>query len=135
MKILNITSGTELRGGDVQMYTVYKLLKDKKDLNQFILCPENSTLASICKNDNANFYTYKKNSIKLLNLIIAIIKITKKESIDILHIHDSSALNAGLIALKFLKKTTHLILSRKRNNKIKDKFLNRYKYSHSGIKK
>jgi glycosyltransferase involved in cell wall biosynthesis len=135
MKILNITSITELRGGDVQMYTVYNLLKSKRDLTQYILCPENSVLAEICKKENAAFFTYKKNKLKLINLIIAIIKICKKESISVVHIHDSSALNAALIAIKFLKKYTTLILSRKRNNRIKNKFLNRYKYSHPSIKK
>lgn len=134
MKILNVTSITELRGGDAQMYTVYNLLDKKEDLKQYILCPDDSALATICKNDNANFFTYKKNKFKLFNLISAIIKICKKESIDIVHIHDSSALNAGLVAMKFLSKTT-LILSRKRNNRIKDKFLNRYKYSHPSIQK
>ncbi|TPG43947.1 glycosyltransferase family 4 protein [Flavobacterium pectinovorum] len=135
MKILNITSITELRGGDTQMYTVYNLLKEKSDLKQYILCPDNSTLAKICKKDNANFFTYNKNAFKLFNLVVTIIDICKKESIDILHIHDSSALNAGLIAVKFLNKSTTLILSRKRNNSIKEKFLNRYKYSHPRIEK
>jgi glycosyltransferase involved in cell wall biosynthesis len=135
MKILNITSITEFRGGDAQMYTVYNLLKDKSDLKQYILCPENSVLAGICKKDNTSFFTYKKNNLKLINLVIAIVKICRKESISIIHIHDSTALNAGLLAMKFLNKSTSLILSRKRNNRIKNKFLNRYKYSHPNIKK
>lgn len=134
MKILNVTSITELRGGDAQMYTVYNLLDKKEDLKQYILCPEDSALAAICKNDDANFFTYKKNNLKLFNLASEIVKICKKESINIIHIHDSSALNAGLIAMKFLSKTT-LILSRKRNNLIKNKFPNRYKYSHPSIHK
>lgn len=134
MKILNVTSITELRGGDAQMYTIYNLLDNKEDIKQYILCPDDSALATMCKKDNANFFTYKKNSLKLFNLVKTIIKICKRESIDVVHIHDSSALNAGLIAVKFLSKTT-LILSRKRNNTIKDKFLNRYKYSHPSIKK
>lgn len=135
MNILNVTSITELRGGDAQMYTVYNLLKEKEDCNQFILCPKDSVLAGICQKDGANFFTYTKNKLKLFHLIVAIVKMARKESIDIIHIHDSSALNAGLIAMKFLSNTTALILSRKRNNKIKDKFLNRYKYSHPDIKK
>jgi L-malate glycosyltransferase len=135
IKILNITSITELRGGDAQMYTIYNLLKDKNDLKQYILCPENSVLATICKKDNANYFTYKKNKFKLFNLTIAIVKICNRESISVIHIHDSSALNAGLIAMKFIKNSVSLILSRKRNNKIKNKFLNRYKYSHPSIQK
>lgn len=135
MKILNITTITELRGGDAQMYTVYNLLKDKIDVKEYILCPEDSVLAGICKADNAKYFTYKKNGFKLINLVLAILKICKDQPISIIHIHDSSALNAGLIAMKFLKKSTHLILSRKRNNSIKNKFLNRFKYSHPSIEK
>ncbi|MFD2938990.1 glycosyltransferase family 4 protein [Flavobacterium notoginsengisoli] len=135
MKILNVTSITELRGGDAQMYMIYKLLDNKDNLKQYILCPDDSILASICKNDNARFFTYKKNYFKLFNLVRAIIRICKKESINIVHIHDSSALNAALIALSFLDKSISLVLSRKRNNKIKDKFLNKYKYSHPRIQK
>lgn len=135
MKILNITTITELRGGDTQMYAVYNLLNGKSDIKQYILCPEDSILAGICKKDNAKYFTYKKNGLKLINLVIAIIKICRKESISIVHIHDSSALNAGLIALNFLRNPTALILSRKRNNSIKNRFLNRYKYSHPSITK
>lgn len=135
MNILNVTSITELRGGDAQMYTVYNLLKEKKDCNQFILCPDDSVLATMCKKDKAAYFTYKKNKLKLINLIVAIVKICRKESISVIHIHDSSALNAGLMAMRFLSNKTSLILSRKRNNRIKDKFLNRYKYSHPDIKK
>src|SRR6218665_912717 len=118
MKILNVTSITELRGGDAQIYMIYKLLDNKDNLKQYILCPDDSILASICKNDNARFFTYKKNYFKLFNLVRAIIRICKKESINIVHIHDSSALNAALIALSFLDKSISLVLSRKRNNKI-----------------
>jgi L-malate glycosyltransferase len=135
INILNVTSITELRGGDTQMYMVYKLLKDKKDLSQFILCPEDSVLSGMCKKDATPYFTYLKNKIKLINLIVAIVIIAKRKSIDIIHIHDSSALNAGLIAKLFLKKSTILILSRKRNNPIKNKFLNRFKYSRPSIKK
>lgn len=135
MRILNVTSITELRGGDAQMYTVYNLLKEKNDITQYILCPSNSVLAGICKKDKANYFTYEKNKLKLINLVLAIIKICRKKSISILHIHDSSALNAGLIAMKYVNNSTSLILSRKRNNRIKDKIANRYKYSHPSIKK
>lgn len=135
MNILNVTTMVGLRGGDLQMYTVYKLLRDTKGINQFILCPENADLAAMCKQDNAACITYKKNRFKVFNTISAIISICKKEKIDVLHIHDSTALTYALVALKFLPSSIKLILSRKRNNRIKDKVLNRYKYTHSRIVK
>ena len=135
MNILNVTTMVGLRGGDLQMYTIYNLLKGTEGINQYILCPENADLAAMCKRDNNDCFTYKKDRFRVFNTISAIISICKKEKIDVLHIHDSTALNYALIALKFLPSSITLILSRKRNNRIKDKFLNRYKYSHPRIKK
>lgn len=135
MNILNVTTIREWRGGDKQMYTIFKLLENEPGIKQIILCPENSVLAGMCRNDNSACVTYKKNKLKLFNATAAIIHTCKREAIDVIHIHDSSALNSALIALKFLPKSTKLILSRKRNNPIKDKFLNRYKYSHPRIEK
>jgi len=134
MNILNITTVTEWRGGDAQMYTGFKLLEEYKDLNQIILCPENSILSKKCIQDNSKYYTYSKTS-KIFSLIKPIIKICRKEKIDLIHVHDSNALTATLLASIFLPSKTKIVLSRKRNNKIKDKFLNRYKYSHPKITK
>ena len=135
MNILNVTTMVGLRGGDLQMYTIYNLLKETEGIKQYILCPENADLAAMCKRDTNDCYTYKKDRLRVFNTISAIIHICKKDKIDVLHIHDSTALNYALIALKFLPSSITLILSRKRNNRIKDKFLNRYKYSHPRIKK
>ncbi|HEX8576817.1 MAG TPA: glycosyltransferase family 4 protein [Flavobacterium sp.] len=135
MKILNVTTIPEWRGGDAQMYTVFNLLKSKKDIQQFILCPENSVLAQKCNIDKVSCYTYNRTSLKLIHATQKIIQICKKKSIDIIHVHDSSALNAALLSLLFLPKTIKIILSRKRNNAIKQKFLNIFKYSHPRIVK
>lgn len=133
MKILNVTTIREWRGGDNQMYTIFKLLQEKKDLQQFILCPENSVLAQKCKTDGAAYYTYDRTRFKLVHATQKIIQICKMEQIDIIHVHDSSALNAALLSLLFLPNSIQILLSRKRNNPIKEKFLNKFKYSHPRI--
>lgn len=135
MNILNVTTITEWRGGDKQMYTIYKLLENTPGIQQFILCPEKSVLAKMCKEDNSAYYTYTKNKLKLINATRAIINICKKESIDVIHLHDSSSLNAAILALPFIPNTVKLVFSRKRDNPIKDKFLNRKKYTHPRIVK
>lgn len=134
MNILNVTTTHEWRGGEAQLYQYFRLLEEFKDLNQMILCPENSVLSGKCTESKSKHYTYFKKS-KVSSLIKPIIKICKEEKIDIIHVHDSNALTASLIATLFLPKTTRIVLSRKRNNRIKDKFLNRYKYSHPKIQK
>lgn len=132
MKILNITTMIDWRGGDAQMYSVYNLLKEYTDLNQFILCPSESVLAKKCKENKDKYYTYKKTS-KVFSVIKSIISVCKTEKIEVIHVHDSDSLTATLLASFFLPNNIKIILSRKRNNKIKDKFLNRLKYSNSRI--
>jgi glycosyltransferase involved in cell wall biosynthesis len=134
MNILNITTMTDWRGGDAQMYTSFKLLEEYNDLNQIILCPETSVLAKKCKEDHSKHCTYSKTS-EIFSLIIPIIKNCRKEQIDLIHVHDSNSLTATLLSSLFLPSKTKIVYSRKRNNKIKDKFLNRFKYSHSKITK
>lgn len=135
MNILNVTTITEWRGGDKQMYTIYKLLKNTPGINQFILCPETSELAKMCKEDNSAYFTYNKNKLKLINATCAIVNICKKKRIDVIHLHDSSSLNAALLALPFISDDVKLVFSRKRDNPIRDKFLNRKKYTHNRIVK
>ncbi|GIZ08725.1 glycosyltransferase family 4 protein [Flavobacterium sp. UMI-01] len=134
MNILNVTTTSEWRGGEAQLYQYFKLLEEYQDLNQMILCPKNSVLSKKCESDKSKHFTYKKTS-KIFSLIKPIINICISEKIDILHIHDSNALTASLICSLLLPKKTKIVLSRKRNNPIKDKFLNRYKYSHPKIHK
>jgi glycosyltransferase involved in cell wall biosynthesis len=135
MNILNVTTMQGLRGGDAQMYTIYQLLKNKTDLKQYILCPDDADLAEMCRRDNADLVTYNHNKNKKTNAIKSIIASCKNLKIDLIHVHDSTALTCSLIAMKFLNYQPKLVLSRKRNNKIKPFFLNKYKYSHPYITK
>lgn len=134
MNILNVTSIEEWRGGDAQMYTIYNLLKKYDDIKQYILCPEFSVLAEKCKIDKANYYTYTKKN-KVLSLIKPINKIIKEKQIDIVHIHDSSALSAAILAKMLSNTKARIIYSRKRNNRIKDNFFSKLKYDNKHVEK
>lgn len=134
MNILNVTTIVEWRGGDAQMYTIYNLLKKYTTLNQYILCPANSVLFQKAIEDQAQVVAYVKKN-KVFSLIRPIIKLIKTQDIDVLHIHDSSALSAAIIAKIFVNKEVKLIYSRKRNNPIKNNFLKKLKYNNKYINK
>lgn len=134
MNILNVTSIVEWRGGDAQMYTIYNLLKKYGELDQYILCPENSVLYKKASNDKAQVIAYTKKN-KVFSLIKPIIKCVKEFNIDVLHIHDSSALSAAIIAKMLVKKDLKIIYSRKRNNTIKNNFFKKLKYDNKYIYK
>jgi len=134
MNILNITTITELRGGDIQMYTVYNILKSYTDFNQFVLCPSDSELARKYIHDDSGFITYKKKN-KIFSAINTIIKSVKQKNIDIVHAHDSSALSAVLLASWFFPKKVKIVFSKKRNKKVKKNIFGKLKYSNRKIKK
>jgi len=135
LPILHVTTITEWRGGDAQMYSLYQLLEREPGVAQWILCPQGSVLESKCRQDGARCVTYRKSRLKLVNAVRAIISAVRSHGIRILHAHDSSALNACLFALRFLPRGTRLVLSRKRNNPIGRSMLSRRKYGSPRIAK
>lgn len=132
-RILHVTTIKEWRGGDAQMYQLYRLLQRQGEVSQWILCPSDSVLAGKCRDDGANCITYAKTRLKLPNAARAIAGACRREGIDIVHAHDSSALNACLLAMRFLPRRTRLLLSRKRNNPIGNNALSRRKYASARI--
>lgn len=132
MNILNITTMIDLRGGDLQMLTVYDLLKEHSEINQYILCPSKSILYK--NHRDSNFIPYKYKS-KVFSLLLPIIKNVREKKIDIIHLHDSSSLTAALICSFFINSKVKLIFSRKRDNKIKNNFISRLKYGNIKISK
>src|SRR5690606_22463950 len=134
MKILHISTIREWRGGDNQMLTTYNILKDHQDLSQIILCPEDSVLLQKCKEANIPVYSAPRKSKFSLAFLKTIIRVVKEENIDVIHVHDSTALTLSLFSLKFLHQVK-LVYSRKRNNKVKSNFLKKRKYNNPGITK
>lgn len=133
LSILHVTTITEWRGGDAQMYALYHLLEQEPGVKQWILCPEGSVLEGKCRQDGARCVSYRKTRLKLPNAVRAIVATVRANGIRILHAHDSSALNACLFALRFLPRGTQLVLSRKRNNPIGGSVLSRRKYGSPRI--
>lgn len=134
MNILNVTSIVEWRGGDAQMYTIYLLLKKHPEFNQYILCPNQSVLFEKGTKEGENIIGYQRKN-KVFSLVKPIIKLVKKHNITVLHIHDSSALSAALLAKPFLPKNCKIIYSRKRNNPIKSGLSRKWKYNSPWIYK
>jgi len=133
VKVLNITSIKELRGGDMQMLALTEELQKKESFEGFILTQKESELSFILQNKNITYYESKKSNNFDIRFVRKIISICKKHTISILHAHDSTALNLSLLASTFVK-NCQIIYSRKSSNRIKDKKLNQWKYNHPKIK-
>lgn len=134
MRILHVSTIIEWRGGDSQMLTTYNILKDYQDIDQYILCPTGSVLESKCLDQKIPHYTASRNSKFSIAFIKQLIRVVKKEKIDILHVHDSNAFSLSLLALKFLK-NVKFVYSRKRNNRIKKNYFKNLKYNNNRIER
>jgi len=134
MKILHISTIREWRGGDNQMLTTYNILKDHRELSQIILCPEDSVLFQKCKKGKIPVFSAPRKSKFSLAFLKTIIKVVKEENVDVIHVHDSTALTLSLFSLKFLPKVK-LVYSRKRNNKVKSNYFKKLKYNNPRITK
>lgn len=132
MKILHISTIIEWRGGDKQLLTTIDILKAEKDLEHFILCPEGSVLADKCREMGITYFTAQKKSKFSPAFLKKIISVVKSENIDVIHVHDSTALSLTLLALNFLPKIK-LVYSRKRNKIVKNNFFKRFKYNSHRI--
>lgn len=132
MKILHISTIIEWRGGDQQMLTTYEILKDFPDFSQLILCPDSSVLAQKCRSANIPHHTAARKIKFSPDFLKQIIMVVKKEGVDVVHVHDSTALTLSLVALRFAP-PVKLVYSRKRSNKVKPNFFKNLKYNNSYI--
>lgn len=116
------------------MLTTYHILKDHRDLSQIILCPEDSVLFQKCKEAKIPVYSAPRKSKFSLAFLKTIIKVVQQENVDVIHVHDSTALTLSLFSLKFLP-NVKLVYSRKRNNQVKSNYFKKLKYNNPGITK
>lgn len=134
MKILHVSTIIEWRGGDNQMLTTYNILKKHQDLQQIIFCAEDSVLEQKCREQNIPFYSASRKSKYSVTFLTGLMKILKKENIDVLHVHDSKAFTLSLFAIKFFP-NLKFVYSRKRNNRIHKNVFKVRKYNNSRIDK
>ena len=114
------------------MLTTYNILKKHKDLQQIIFCAKDSVLEEKCRENDIPFFSASRKSKYSFKFLTELIKILKREKIDVLHVHDSKAFTLSLLAIKFFP---HLkfVYSRKRNNKIHKNYFKTRKYNHPRI--
>lgn len=118
MNILYLNNSVHL-GGDTKC--ILKLCKELKDSNKIILASNGGSLETEFKEIGVKHYKIKPvSSINIFNIIfniILIIKIVKKESIDIIHSHHRMTTLMSKIVSKFIKvkvvHTQHLCIENK----------------------
>ena len=136
IKILHISSAISWRGGEQQIANLVEGLKIvNKEVKQIVFCAKNSAIENYLEENNINFISEKKRSAVSFFFIKSLYKCIKTFEPDIIHIHDSHAHTACVIAHFLGKFKTPIVLHRRVDFKVKRSFFSNFKYKYNYIKK
>lgn len=94
LQVLHINSNTAWRGGEQQVDYIFNGQYEHTDM--YLFCPEGSPLALKNAHKTKNVFTYKKRSGLDVFAAFRLKSICKKHTIQLIHLHDSHAINTYL---------------------------------------
>lgn len=132
MKILHVSAAKNWGGGENH---ILNLCKDLDSAEHLVLCLKNSEAHKrLPKNDIQVFAAPLLVKFDF-RYVWKLISICKKEKIDLVHIHDTTALTLAVMATSLSNVLPPYILSKKTSFPIKDRKQTLFKYNHLQIKK
>ncbi len=133
MRILHLSASKGWGGGENHIENLCREL-NKDGVENFVLCARNYPFHSHLR--RTEIITESAPLLIKLDLryVFKILVLCKKYRIDVIHIHDTTALTLAVMARK-IKKLPPLILSKKTSFPIKDRPRTLYKYNHPDIRK
>ena len=135
LRVLHLSAAKNWGGGENHIENLcFELKGFNKGIENIILCVKNATFHQKIKDSEIHVETAPMLFKMDLRYAIKILKICKKYKIDLIHIHDSTALTLAVMATK-LGSLPPFILSKKTSFPIKDRKQTLYKYNHPNIKR
>lgn len=134
MRLLQITASKVWRGHEQQIIYYYDEFASKIE-HQVLLCPTGTRLSEIASEKEYNLFTlpykseYDKKWVQLIH------KIVKREQIDIILIHNSSAHTLCVLHSIFYRSKIPLIFFRTLIKKIDTNYLRKWKYNYKYLRK
>jgi glycosyltransferase involved in cell wall biosynthesis len=135
MNILHISGVLKWGGGENHIQNLcFELAQSNPEVNNIILCVEGGQFHQKLKKLNIKYYTARRKRRIDIQFIRRIIQLCKDESIDLIHLHDPTAMQLAIIADHF-SSLPPFVLSKKISYPIRKNFLTLYKYNYKKIKK
>jgi glycosyltransferase involved in cell wall biosynthesis len=135
MTILHVSAVKSWGGGENQIETlIYELKKSNPEVNNIVLCVKDTLFHKRLSLTTIPFETASLAYNLDFRFSLKIIALCKKHNVDLVHIHDTSAIALTIIADK-LYALPPFIFSKKTSFPIKKKKLTLYKYNYPKIKK
>ncbi len=137
MNILHISGVKNWGGGENHIENLYvELQVNHLEVNQHVLCVKHGKFHQILK-EKGNFnYIPASLAIKMdLRFVLKIIKTCRLKKIDLVHIHDPTALTLCVIADRITGTLPPFVYSKKTSFPIKNRKSTLFKYNYKKIKK
>lgn len=131
-RILHVSAASRWGGGENHLLN---LCQEMDSATHVVLCRKGSDLLNRLQLENIKVYSSPLFIKFDLRFVWKIIALCKKHQIDLVHIHDTTALTLSIMATYLSKKLPPYILSKKTSFPIKDRKRTLYKYNHEQIKK
>ena len=135
MNILHISGVGNWGGGENHIQNLcFELAQSNPEVNNIILCVEGGQFHKKLESLPIRFFTAKRRSKIAPQFILKIIQLCKEEKIDLIHLHDPTAMLLAVVADHF-SNLPPFVLSRKISYAVKNNAISRYKYNYKKIKK
>jgi len=135
MNILHISGVLKWGGGENHIQNLcFELAQSNPDVNNIILCVEGGQFHRKLTQLPIKFYTAKRRRRIALDFIKRIISLCKEEAIDLVHLHDPTAMQLAIIADHFAD-LPPFVLSKKISYPVRKNFLSLYKYNYKKIQR
>jgi len=134
MNVLHLSSEQSWRGGEQQLAYLVEGL-NKKGVEQWVFCREESAMHAYCKRNEINKYTFIKKSFYSFSAARKCKEICAKHNIDLVHVHDSQSHTVAILSAVLFGNRTAIILSRKVDFPVSSNPFSKYKYNHPQIRK
>jgi glycosyltransferase involved in cell wall biosynthesis len=136
IKILHVSSALSWRGGEQQIVNLLdglNLIDDRVD--QMVYCARNSALEKYLISNQFPCKSGKKKSAISLFFVNGLISLIKNYQPNIIHIHDSHAHTASVLAHLITLSKTPIILHRRVDFSIGKSVFSTFKYNYPAIKR
>lgn len=133
INILHISAAKTWGGGENHIVNLCTELQDEPQANNLILCVEKGFLHQRLQNTEINFYTAPLANKMDLRFILKIGSLCKKKKIDLIHIHDTTALSLAVMA-DHIYDLPPFVFSKKTSFPIRNRKQTLFKYNYRKIK-
>ena len=134
MRLLQISASNVWRGHEQQIVYYYDEFNDKID-HQVLLCTPHTRLAEIAKEKGYNYHTLEFTSEYDLKWIKKIKEIVKKEKIDLILIHNSTAHTLCVMADLIFRLGVPMVFFRTLIKRVDTNPFRKWKYNYKNLRK